>query len=164
MEIIVRLQKLNTNIFGQTIYHSNRLPTRCNNFPFFFGGGRGRNSPQWARASSFMRFLDHTQRRTTFGRTPLDEWSARRRDLYLTTHNNHNRQISMPPGGIRTHDLSRRVAADLRLRPRGHWDRLFSLLSWRLFTAQHVSGVLPPIIRSSTTAVAASGFTFVSWW
>ena len=28
------------------------------------------------------------------------------------------------PGGIRTHDLSRRVAADLRLRPRGHWDRL----------------------------------------
>ena len=27
------------------------------------------------------------------------------------------------PGGIRTHDLSRGVAADLRLRPRGHWDR-----------------------------------------
>ena len=30
---------------------------------------------------------NHTQRRTTVGRTPLDEWSARRRDLYLTTHN-----------------------------------------------------------------------------
>jgi len=29
----------------------------------------------------------------------------------------------MPPGGIRTHDLSRRAAADLHLRPRGHWDR-----------------------------------------
>jgi hypothetical protein len=29
-------------------------------------------------------------------RTPLDEWSARRRDLYLTTHNNHKRQISCP--------------------------------------------------------------------
>jgi len=29
----------------------------------------------------------------------------------------------MPPGGIRTHDLSRRSAEDLRLRPRGHWDR-----------------------------------------
>jgi hypothetical protein len=28
------------------------------------------------------------------------------------------------PGGIRTHDLSRRAAVDLRLRPRGHWDRL----------------------------------------
>ena len=46
---------------------------------------------------SFLRFLDHKQRRTTVGRTPLDEWSARRRDLYLTTHNTHNRQISMPP-------------------------------------------------------------------
>jgi hypothetical protein len=32
-----------------------------------------RDSPQWARASSFTRFLDHTQRRTTFGRNPLDE-------------------------------------------------------------------------------------------
>ena len=29
--------------------------------------------------------------------TPLNEWSFRRRDLYLTTHNNHNRQTSMPP-------------------------------------------------------------------
>jgi hypothetical protein len=26
-------------------------------------------------------------------------------------------------GEIQTHDLSRRAAADLRLRPRGHWDR-----------------------------------------
>jgi len=32
-------------------------------------------------ASSFLRFLDHTQRRTTVGRTPLDEWSARRRGV-----------------------------------------------------------------------------------
>jgi hypothetical protein len=42
-------------------------------------------------------FLDHTQRRSTFGRTPLDEWSARRTDLYLTTHDTHNRRISMHP-------------------------------------------------------------------
>jgi hypothetical protein len=47
--------------------------------------------------SSLTRFLDHTQRRTTVGRTPLDEWSARCIDLYLTTHNTHNRQTSMPP-------------------------------------------------------------------
>jgi hypothetical protein len=45
-------------------------------------------------------FLDHTQRRTTVGRTPLDERSARRRDLDLTTHDTHNRQISMPPMGV----------------------------------------------------------------
>ena len=47
-----------------------------------------------------LMFLDHTQRRSTLGRTPLDEWSARRRDLYLTTHDTHNRQISMPPVGF----------------------------------------------------------------
>ena len=48
----------------------------------------------------FLMFLDHKQRRTTVGRTPPDEWSARRRDLYLTTHDTHNRQISMPPVGF----------------------------------------------------------------
>jgi hypothetical protein len=56
--------------------------------------------PQWARASLFTKFLDHKQRRTTVGRSPLDEWSARRRDLYLTTHNAQNRQTSMPPVGF----------------------------------------------------------------
>jgi hypothetical protein len=44
--------------------------------------------------------FDHTQQRATVGRTPLDEWSIRRRDLYLTTHNTHNRQTSMPPVGF----------------------------------------------------------------
>jgi hypothetical protein len=82
-----------------------------------------RESPQWFRASSFTSFLDHTQRRTTVGRTPLDEWSARRTDLYLTTHNTHNRQTDIhAPGGSLTHNLSRRAATDPRLRPRGHWD------------------------------------------
>jgi hypothetical protein len=32
-----------------------------------------------------------------------------------------------------------------------------------LFTAQHVLGVPMPIVRRSTTAVAASGFTFGAW-
>ena len=58
-----------------------------------------RCDPTRVMASSFLRFIDLTQRRTTVGRTPLDEWSARRRDLYLTTHNTHNRQTSMPPVG-----------------------------------------------------------------
>jgi hypothetical protein len=48
--------------------------------------------------SSFLRFLDHTQRRTTVGRTLMDKRSARRRDLYLTTHNTHNRQFHAPLG------------------------------------------------------------------
>jgi len=33
-----------------------------------------------------------------------------------------------------------------------------------LNTAQHVSGIFMPNIRSSTTAVAASGFTVGKWW
>ena len=81
-----------------------------------------RCAPTRVMASSFLMFLDHTQRRTTVGTTPLDEWSARHRDLYLATHNTHNRQTSMLLEGILTHDLSRRAAADLLLRSRGHSD------------------------------------------
>jgi hypothetical protein len=40
------------------------------------------------------------QTHNTLGRTPLDEWSARRRYLYLTKHNTHKRQISMPLEGF----------------------------------------------------------------
>jgi hypothetical protein len=58
-------------------------------------------SPQWGRASSFTRFLDHIQRRTTVGRTPLNEWPARRWDLYLTTYNTHNTQTFMTPQGFK---------------------------------------------------------------
>jgi hypothetical protein len=41
--------------------------------------------------------LSHSVSHTTLGRTPLNEWSAHRRDLYLTTHSTHKRQTSMPP-------------------------------------------------------------------
>ena len=50
---------------------------------FFFGGGSA--TQRWAWAPHSWGFLDHTQQRTTVGRTPLEEWSARLRDLYLTT-------------------------------------------------------------------------------
>jgi len=70
-----------------------------------------------------LRVFAITRTRTTLGRTPLDEWSARHRDLYLTTQNTHMRKIPCP-GGIRTHYPGQRAAADTRLRPRGHWDRL----------------------------------------
>ena len=39
-----------------------------NSLGFVFGA----TAPKWARASSFTRFLDHTQQRTTVGRSPLD--------------------------------------------------------------------------------------------
>jgi len=47
-----------------------------------------------------------TLRHSTLGKTPLDERSARRRDHYLTIHNNHKRH-SHAPGGIRTHNPSK---------------------------------------------------------
>jgi len=43
----------------------------------------------------------HSVTQITVGRTPLDEWSARRRDLYLTTHSSHKRQTSMPPAVLK---------------------------------------------------------------
>ena len=74
-------------------------------------------------ASSFSRLHDLLRRKYTFGRTPLDEWSARRTDHYPTTHNTHKGQTPMYPGGIQTRNHSKRVAADPRLRPRRHWHR-----------------------------------------
>jgi len=82
-----------------------------------------RNSPQWAMASSFTRFLEHTQRRTAVSTTPLDEWSARRRDLYLKTHNTHNSKHPCPRWDSNPQSQQ---TADVHLRPRGHWDRLIS--------------------------------------
>jgi len=55
---------------------------------------------------------------TTLRRTPLDGWLARRRDLYLTTHDTQNRHLS--PGGIRSNSPSKRAATDPCLRPHGH--------------------------------------------
>ena len=76
---------------------------------------------QRALASSFSRF-DHTQRRSTVCRTPLDEINPSQRPLLDNTQ--HSQQTNIHAhGGIRTHDLSRRAAVDLRLRPRGYWDR-----------------------------------------
>ena len=57
---------------------------------------------------------------TTLDRTPLDGWSARCRDLFVTKRDIHKRQTSLPPGGIRirsrasqrpqTHALDRAAA------------------------------------------------------
>ena len=42
--------------------------------------------------SSSTKILDHTRWLTTVCRASLYEWSARRRDLQLTTHNTHKRE------------------------------------------------------------------------
>jgi hypothetical protein len=47
-------------------------------------------------ASTYETSRSHSFRHTAVGRTPLDEWSAPRRNLYLTTHNTYEGQTSMP--------------------------------------------------------------------
>ena len=58
-----------------------------------------RHQPTTAKADSMLGFRVHTQtpHTHTHSTTPLDESPARRRDLYLTTH---NRQTSVPPVGF----------------------------------------------------------------
>ena len=68
--------------------HNSHLPKEFLDIFISYGAASQRGS--WSPA--FLRFLDHTQFRSTLGRIPLDKWSARRRDLYLIKHNTHNRQ------------------------------------------------------------------------
>jgi len=57
----------------------------------------------------------------TFGWTPLDERSSRRRDLYLTTHNT-DKKDSHVPVGVRPRNPNKPTAADPHIRERGHWN------------------------------------------
>jgi hypothetical protein len=41
---------------------------------------------------------------------------------------------------------------------------ILKFINFYLNTAKHVSGILISIIRRSTIAFAASGFTFGTWW
>jgi hypothetical protein len=82
-----------------------------------------RISPQWARASSFTKFLDHTMkhhsRSDSSGRV-IDPIQG-----LLPDNTQHPQETDIhASGGIRTHRLNRRAVADLHLRQRGHWDRL----------------------------------------
>ena len=96
-------------------------------------------------------------RHTTLGRTSLDEWSARHRDLYVTTHNTHKRQISMPPAGFET-------ANPVRERPRrptidNHlpWEKqclMFALSIFCSLSCQHFTN--PDITRSVQTHAVTS--------
>ena len=91
------------------------------NAKFFFHVATAPSGP----ATSHCRGFTMTIRHTTLSRTPVDERSGRRRDLYLITYNTHKRQIhTPPPGGIRTRSPSKRAAEDPRLRPRCQWDQL----------------------------------------
>jgi hypothetical protein len=77
----------------------------------------GAYSPGRTFGLPFRDFLiTHIQ---THGRTPLGEWSARRRGLYL--HRKTQQTNIHAPSGIRTRDPSNKAAADLHLRWCGHY-------------------------------------------
>jgi hypothetical protein len=54
---------------------------------FFYHGATVPSGPRLPHYRRFMIILRHT----TIGKTPLDEWSARHRDLHLTTHNTRDK-------------------------------------------------------------------------
>jgi hypothetical protein len=107
----------------------------------------------------FLMFLDHTQRRSTVGRTPLDDWSARRKRP-LPDNTRHSQQTNThAPGEIRTQDLSRWAAFSrspaeiVGSTPTGGMDICLLWVSCvvrerSLRRADHSSrGVLPTVLR-----------------
>ena len=76
--------------------------------------------------------VEDSLRHTILVRTPLDEWSAPRRDFSIWQHTTLTTERHPCSSGILNHNASRRAAADPRLRPRSS-----EVLSVILFTARH---------------------------
>ena len=71
----------------------------------------------WSHTTTHHIRQDSSERMTSPSQRPLPD------------NTQHSQQTNIhAPGGIRTHNLSRRAAKDLRLRPRGHWDRQLWIL------------------------------------
>jgi hypothetical protein len=76
-----------------------------------------RSRTKWDRVFSLVRLHDHTQ-------------------IHHIRQVQHSRETEMhDPGGIRTRNISRRAAAYVSLRPRGHWNRLTDKQDYRGFHA-----------------------------
>ena len=77
---------------------------------------------------------------TRHSRQDSSEWMISPSQRPLPDNTQHSQQTNIhAPGGIRTHDRSRRAAVDPRLRPRGYWDRRLLYIailiqdgSWRI--------------------------------
>jgi len=61
----------------------------------------------------------------------------------LPDHTQHSQQTNVhAPGGFWAHNLNRRAAADPRLRPRGHWDRLCTSYRTHLTSCRFIAELL----------------------
>ena len=103
----------------------------------FFNGATAASGPALPHYRDFMITLRHT----TVGRTPLDEWSARRRTsiwqhttLTIDIYSCHRRD---------SNPQTQQVNAAPRLRPRGHWDRQqATYINQKMFIGCDISGAL----------------------
>jgi hypothetical protein len=88
---------------------------------FFFW----RNSSSVARASVFTKFVDHTH----YAPPSVGFlWTSDQLVVETSTWQHSQQTAIHAPAGIRTHNPSKRAAADLRLIPRGHWERQFEII------------------------------------
>ena len=98
-------------------YHNSRSPLL---YLFFFP------VVLWPNAGHGLLILEVSKSHTTTHHSLYDSSgrviSASQRPLPDKTQHSQQKNIHAP-GGIRTHDISRRAAVGLRLRPRGYWDR-----------------------------------------
>ena len=115
----------------QSFWHKETYAQKCSQMPEKFNHA-------WAHNFFFcttvppvgLIFLEVSRSHTTTHHSRYDSSgrviSSSQRPLPDNTQ--HSQQTNIhAPGGIRTHDLSRRTAAYLRLRPHGHWDRLMNV-------------------------------------
>jgi hypothetical protein len=121
---------------------------RTNNKYFFYRGATAPSAPRPPHCRGYMITLRHT----ALGRTPLAEWSARHRDLYLTTHNTHKRQTSMPLAGFEPIIPASDRPQTHAFRPRGYWER-----QWRIFSKNNLLNVVN--IYQQATSQGALIFT-----
>jgi len=104
---------------------------------------------QWALGPLILEVSRSQSVDTSQSEVPLDEFTARRRDLCLTTHKTDFHAA----GRIRNHNPNKQAAADPRHRRCGHWDRrcifYIRILLLLLFNACGYTGNLHLCYRAS---------------
>jgi hypothetical protein len=114
---------------------------------FFFHCGA--TALPWHRPPHCWGF-EITHRHSTVGRTLVDEWSARRRDLCLTTQHSQETDIHAF-GGIWTRNPSKRAAADLYFRQENRYRILLLFVVYLKYNADNISDYIASIERMVST-------------